>query len=67
MLQVFDIDELIKPRKEAAKKKMMDELRDETTESAISKITAAFQTQRLEAAEDEDECKSGALRGQGGG
>lgn len=53
--QVFDIDELIKPRKEAAKKKMMDELRDETTESAISKITAAVQTQQLEAAEDEDE------------
>ena len=66
MLQVFDIDELIKPRKEAAKKKMMDELRDETTESAISKITAAVQTQQLEAAEDEDERKSGALRGQGG-
>lgn len=57
MLQVFDIDELIKPRKEAAKKKMMDELRDETTESAISKITAAVQTQQLEAAEDEDERK----------
>ena len=60
MLQVFDIDELIKPRIEAAKKKMMDELRDETTESAISKITAAVQTQQLEVAEDEDEGKSGA-------
>ena len=67
MLQVFDIDELIKPRNEAAKKKMMDELRDETTESAISKITAAVQTQQLEAAEDEDERKPGALRDQGGG
>ena len=67
VLQVFDIDELIKPRKEAAKKKMMDELRDETTESAISKITAAVQTQQLEAAEDEDECKPGALQGRGGG
>ena len=61
MLQVFDIDELIKPRIEAAKKKMMDELRDETTESAISKITAAVQTQQLEAAEDEDESKPGAV------
>lgn len=60
MLQVFDIDELIKPRKEAAKKKMMDEIRDETIESAISKITAAKQTQQLEAAEEEDErtCRS---------
>ena len=66
MLQVFDIDELIKPRKEAAKKKMMDELRDETTESAISKITAAVQTHQLEAAEDEDERKQGALRVRGG-
>ena len=60
LLQVFDIDELIKPRKEAAKKKMMDEIRDETIESAISKITAAKQTQQLEAAEEEDErtCRS---------
>ena len=63
VLQVLDVDELIKPRKEAAKKKMMDELRDETIESAISKITAAVQTQQLEAAEEEDECKPGALRG----
>ena len=61
VLQVFDIDELIKPRIEAAKKKMMDELRDETTESAISKITAAVQTQQLEAAEDEDERKPAAF------
>ena len=68
---MFDIDELIKPRNEAAKKKMMDELRDETTESAISKITAALQSQQLEAAEDEDERKPSALRdrvrGGGGG
>lgn len=63
MLQVFDIDELIKPRKEAAKKKMMDEIRDETIESAISKITAAVQTQQLEATEDDDERKSGARVG----
>ncbi|KAL9969395.1 hypothetical protein ACROYT_G021608 [Oculina patagonica] len=53
--KVFDIDELIKPRKEAAKKKMMDEIRDETIESAISKITAAKQTQQLEAPEEEEE------------
>ena len=56
-VQVFDIDELIKPRKEAAKKKMLDEIRDETTESAISKITAVKQTQQLEAAEEEEERK----------
>lgn len=36
----------------------MDEIRDETIESAISKITAAKQTQQLEAAEEEDERKS---------
>jgi len=55
LAQVFDIDELIKPRKEAAKKKMLDEIRDETIESAISKITAARQTQQLEASEEEDD------------
>lgn len=58
ILQVFDIDELIKPRKEAARKKMLDELREETIESAKSKITAAKQSQQLEAAEEGDECKS---------
>lgn len=63
MLQVFDVDELIKPRKEAAKKKMLDELRDETLESAISKITAAVQTQQLEATDEEDEGKDSSLRG----
>ena len=54
---MLDIDELIKPRREAAKKKMLDEIRDETVESAISKITAAKQTQQLEAAEEEDDRK----------
>ena len=66
VLQVFDIDELIKPRKEAAKKKMLDELRDETLESAISKITAAVQTQQLEATDEEDEGKDSSLRGRKG-
>lgn len=56
-VQVFDIDELIKPRREAAKKKMLDDIRDETVESAISKIMAAKQSQQLEAAEEEDERK----------
>lgn len=66
VLQVFDIDELIKPRKEAAKKKMLDELRDETLESAISKITATVQTQQLEATDEEDEGKDSSLRGRKG-
>jgi len=54
LLQILDIDELIKPRREAAKKKMLDEIRDETVESAISKITAAKQSQQFEAAEEEE-------------
>ena len=37
---------------------MLDEIREETTESAISKITAAKQTQQLDAVEDDDERKS---------
>ena len=54
LLQILDIDELIKPRREAAKKKMLDEIRDETVESAISKITAAKQSQQFEATEEEE-------------
>lgn len=53
-MQILDIDELIKPRREAAKKKMLDEIRDETVESAISKITAAKQSQQFEATEEEE-------------
>ena len=53
--QIFDVDELIKPRKEAAKKKMLEEIREEAVESAISKVTAAKQTQQAEAQEEEDE------------
>ena len=54
LLQILDIDELIKPRREAAKRKMLDEIRDETVESAISKITAAKQSQQFEATEEEE-------------
>lgn len=54
LFQILDIDELIKPRREAAKKKMLDEIRDETVESAISKITAAKQSQQFEATEEEE-------------
>lgn len=53
--KILDIDELIKPRREAASKKMLDEIREEAVESAISKVTAMKQTQQLEAAEEEDE------------
>lgn len=42
---------------------MLDELRDETLESAISKITAAVQTQQLEATDEEDEGKDSSLPG----
>lgn len=34
---------------------MLDEIRDEAIESAISKIMAVRQTQQLEAAEEEEE------------
>lgn len=37
---------------------MLDEIRDEAIESAISKITAVRQTQQLEAAEEEEEEES---------
>ena len=53
----MDIDELIKPRREAASKKMLDEIREEAVESAISKVTAMKQTQQLEAVEEEEERK----------
>ncbi|XP_067049308.1 adenylate kinase 9-like [Acropora muricata] len=53
--KILDIDELIKPRREVARKKMLAEIRDEAVESAISKVTAVKQTQQLEADEDEKE------------
>ena len=56
-IQIFDIDELIKSRKEAAKSKMLNEIRDEAIEIAISKISAAKQTILLEAAEEVDDRK----------
>lgn len=37
---------------------MLDEIRDEAIESAISKIMAVRQTQQLEAAEEEEEEES---------
>lgn len=49
----MDIDELIKPRREAAMKKMLDEIREEAIESAISKVTAVKQTQQLDEEEKE--------------
>lgn len=55
LLQILDIDELIKPRREAARKKMLAEIRDEAIESAIAKVTAVKQTQQLEADEEEKE------------
>lgn len=49
------MDELIKPRREEAKKKMLEEIKDEATQSAISRVTTARQT--LQAEQEEEESK----------
>lgn len=45
----------MKPRKEAAKKKMMDETKAEAIQSAIGKVTAAKQALKAEHGEEEEE------------
>ena len=49
--KVLNVDALIRPRRQAAKDKMLQETRDEAVESAISKVTAARQAQQTEAQE----------------
>ena len=48
------MSELIKPRREAAKKKLLDETRQEALDSAIAKVTMEIQTRMTSEREGED-------------
>lgn len=46
--QYLDIDTLVQPRKDAAKQKLLEEVRAEAIETAIAKVTTAMQIRKEE-------------------
>ena len=47
--QIFDVDEMIKPKLKAQSEKMINDVREEALEKAIARVTAILQQEKLAA------------------